>query len=160
MKRYMFATLVLTIAAAFSLAACGSGDDGAGAGEAAAIGVTDAWARSPMMDRGAVYFTITNTGEEADSLIGAATDIAGRVELHETKMMGGQAEMAPVDSVEIAAGGTMVFEPGGYHVMLFDLVEPMEVGTSISLTLTFEGAGEVQVEAMVEAFVEEEDGEM
>src|SRR3972149_8217895 len=55
--------------------------------------------------------------------------------------------------------GEMAFEPGGFHVMLFDLVEPLAVGGTISLTLRFEEVGEVQVDAEVRPFVEDEMGD-
>ena len=56
---------------------------------------------------------------------------------------GGMMTMSPVDQIEVPAGGTAVLEPGGFHIMLLDLVEPLAVGTTIELTLTFEQAGEV-----------------
>lgn len=119
------------------------------------IEVSDAWARSPMEDVGAVYFTVSNAGDAADALVAVAVEVAQRAEIHETVMEGGEAQMQPVGSVEIPAGGEMAFEPGGYHVMLFDLVEPLVEGDTISLTLTFEEAGEVQVDAEVRPFVED-----
>jgi copper(I)-binding protein len=69
-------------------------------------------------------------------------------------MEDGQAEMLPIEAVVIPAGDAMAFEPGGYHVMLFDLAEPLTVGETISLVLTFEEAGEIEVEAEIREFVE------
>jgi hypothetical protein len=110
---------------------------------------------------GAVYFVVTNDGDADDELIGASSEAAGRLELHETVMEGGQAEMQPVEAIPIPAGGELSFEPGGYHVMLFDLTEPLVVGETIQLVLTFEEAGEVEVDAEIREFVEEDgmDGE-
>lgn len=118
------------------------------------VEVKDAWARSPTEDVGAVYFTVTNDGEAVDALIAVMSDVAERVEIHETTLEGGQAQMHPVGSVEIPAGDQMAFEPGGFHVMLFGLVEPLAEGDTISLTLSFEEAGEIAVEAEVRPFVE------
>ena len=39
--------------------------------------------------------------------------------------------------------------PGGYHVMLMNLVEPLEVGDTVHVTLEFERAGEVMIAAPV-----------
>ena len=50
--------------------------------------------------------------------------------------------MRPVESIELPAGKTVKLEPGGYHIMLLDLVKPLEVGEKIELTLTFDKAGE------------------
>lgn len=129
------------------------------AGTEGGITVTDAWARSPMADKAAAYFVVGNTGTEADQLTAAAApDIDAMVSVHETVMQNGTAEMQPVDGVDIPAGGAVTFEPGGYHVMLEDMTEPLEVGSTITIVLTFEVAGEVTVEAEVRAFVEDEGG--
>jgi periplasmic copper chaperone A len=124
--------------------------------ESGGIGVEDAWARSPMQDVGAAYFTVANEGDAEDRLIDATAEIADRTEIHETVIEDGQAEMRPIEGVAIPAGETMAFEPGGYHVMLFDLAESLTVGETISLVLTFEEAGEIEVEAEIREFVEGE----
>jgi copper(I)-binding protein len=138
---------VVIVAMALLLPACS---------ESGRIGVEDAWARSPMQDVGAAYFTVTNDGDAEDRLVGATAEIADRTEIHETVIEDGQAEMLPIEAVVIPAGETMAFEPGGYHVMLFDLTETLTVGETISLVLTFEEAGEIEVEAEIREFVEGE----
>lgn len=59
--------------------------------------------------------------------------------------------MRKVDQIPVSAGGTTELAPGGYHVMLMDLVNPLEPGQSVALTLTFEKAGELTVNAEVRA---------
>lgn len=139
----------------------------AAAGDAAQATVTveGAWARtSPMMaTAGAAYMTLTSTAD--DALVSASVDasIAGTVELHETKMvdmgdstattaadamagttMAPAMEMVPVDEIALPAGEAVALAPGGLHLMLLDLVAPLEVGTEIQLTLTFaSGASQV-----------------
>lgn len=128
--------------------------------QASDISITGAWARtSPAVaTNGAAYFTVTNEGTVDDALVTASADpaVAAKVELHETVAadapMGGDTsttamgtammEMRPVDRIDVPAGGTAELKPGGYHVMLLDLVEPLVVGETLELTLTFEGAGE------------------
>jgi copper(I)-binding protein len=61
----------------------------------------------------------------------------------------GSMTMQPVDAVELPAGETVALEPGGYHIMLLDLVEPLEVGDTIEVTLTFESGAEQTVTAEV-----------
>jgi len=61
----------------------------------------------------------------------------------------GAMTMKPVDAVELPAGKAVKLEPGGYHIMLLDLVKPLEVGEKIELTLTFDEAGEKTVTAQV-----------
>jgi copper(I)-binding protein len=154
--------LVLLALAALATVAIACGDEGGGETgmDKDTIHVADAWARSPSEDVGAVYFTAHNGAEEEDRLIGVSTDIAGRAEIHETVEKDGQMVMQPVDAVPIPSGEDVSFEPGGYHVMLFELTSPLEVDTTIALTLEFELAGEVEVRALVKAFVPEEGMDM
>jgi periplasmic copper chaperone A len=105
----------------------------------------------------AVYFMVSNQRAVADRLVEAAVaDMRGVVEIHDSIMEGGQAEMRPVEGVEIPAGGSAAFEPGGYHVMLLDLDAPLEVGDMLEITLTFEAARDVDVSAEVRPFVEDD----
>jgi copper(I)-binding protein len=173
--------VVVALALTASLAACGDDDDDAGGADTTAalgtIEVTDAWARtSPTVaTRGAVYMTITNGADVDDALVGAsvAADVAARTELHETVAVeepmspstsadgdmsddgmgddGELMEMREVDEIPVPAGGTATLEPGGYHVMLLDLAEPLVEGAVLEVTLEFERAGTVVVEAEVRA---------
>lgn len=130
------------------------------------IVIEDAWARpSPMGEmghdmgqgmqgtmaptRGAAYMVIRNTGTEDDALIGASSDVAMATEVHETYMEGDTMMMRRVERIDIPAGGEVTLEPGGYHVMFIDLKEPLQAGTTIEITLEFERAGEVPVQAEV-----------
>ena len=116
------------------------------------ISASDAWGRSsPMMAQtGAMYVVIENQGNESDRLIGAASDAAKTVEVHESYMEGDMMKMRPVEGgLEIPAGGTVELKPGGYHIMLIDQVSPLEVGTKIKVTLKFEKAGDVPLEVEI-----------
>jgi copper(I)-binding protein len=147
--------LVLTLAAAVS---CG-GDEDTGT-EAVKVGdleITDAYARV-VMDGGAAYFTIKNTGSADDALVGAASDVAGKVALHESVGDGTTMTMRPVEEIAIPAGGEAILEPGGYHVMLTDLKQPLEEGDTFKVTLTFKEAGSVDMDVTVRAFTESDDG--
>jgi periplasmic copper chaperone A len=144
---------------------------------AASIDISGVWARtSPMVaEAAAVYLTIDNTGGLDDALIGASVDpsIAKTAELHETvavdatasTMAGDTAmstsgteamagaepmmEMRPVDRVVAPAGGSVALAPGGYHIMLKELVAPLTVGSTLDVTLTFETSGDKVVTASV-----------
>lgn len=148
--------IVVAAAALLAVGAAACGSDESASEASGGVTVSDAWARSPMSDAGAVYFVVTNDGTQADRLVGvAAPDLGGTAEIHETTMSGGQAEMNPVDGVDIPAGGAVTFEPGGYHVMLSGLTSSLEVGSTIAITLSFEQAGDVEVQAEVRSFVED-----
>jgi hypothetical protein len=143
-------------ALATAAVACGEGEDAETGMDEDTVHVSDAWARSPMQDVGAVYFLAHNGAEEDDELIGVSTDAAARAEIHETVEQDGQMVMQPVEGVTIPANQDVSFEPGGYHIMLFELTEPLEVDTTIAITLEFELAGEVEIQALVKAYVPDE----
>lgn len=109
------------------------------------------WSRAlpPVAPTGAAYMVIENRGNTADTLKGASTPIAGYTELHEHVHQDDLMKMQRVDNVIIAPGEQVEFAPGGYHVMLFELKEPLVAGNSYPMTLTFEHAGEIAVEVQV-----------
>jgi periplasmic copper chaperone A len=119
--------------------------------EVGEVVITDAWARASLgsAPNSAAYMTLEATGAEGDRLIGGATPAAERVELHVHLMEGDIARMRQVDAVEVAPGSPTVLAPGGLHVMLINLVAPLEEGASLPLTLVFERAGAVELEIPV-----------
>jgi copper(I)-binding protein len=143
------AAMLLPVVLALVLAACTSSSSSSGG----SLTVSDAWARKAMsMDMaGAAYMNITNGTGQADALLGVETDVAASPEIHETTEENGMMAMHPVERIEIPAGGTVELKPGGYHVMLIGLTRELEVGSTIDLTLKFEKAGDVKVQAEVKA---------
>ncbi len=138
--------VIVALSVMFVVAACSS----AGASEPT---VSDAWVRVPMgADRPAAgYMTIVG-GDAADALLAASSPIAMDVQVHETTESADGMGMQEVDRVEIPAGATVQLEPGGYHIMfMMPDMEQLAVGDSVEITLTFEGAGEVVVQAEVRA---------
>jgi copper(I)-binding protein len=100
---------------------------------------------------GGGYLTITNTGTAPDRLVGGATDVASRFEIHEMSMDNGVMRMRPVaKGVEIKPGQTVEFKPGGYHVMFLGLKKQLTQGEHVKATLQFEQAGKVDVDFAVE----------
>ncbi len=152
MKRWFLLAAALFPLALLSTACSEAEETGLG-DTPAEVHVTEAWARSPMDDVGAVYFLAHNAGSEADALVSASCDCADRVEVHQTTMTDGEMQMKPVEKVELPPGEDFSFQPGGFHVMLYELVAPLEVGESITLTFTFENADPVTVDAEVKEFV-------
>lgn len=139
MKRISIAVAMLAVMAASC--ASDSGD----------VAIENPWARASasMQNAGAVYMTIEG-GDVADELIGVAVpeSVAMVAELHEATMVqndDGETMMGmqQVMSIAVPAGGTVALEPGGYHVMLMQLAEPLVDGTEFTITLTFEQAGDI-----------------
>ncbi|MET1080591.1 MAG: copper chaperone PCu(A)C [Pseudomonas sp.] len=110
------------------------------------------WSREmpPTAPTAAAYFVVHNQGASADRLLGADTPVAGKAQLHQHLNRDGLMKMEHVAAVDVPAGGEAVFAPMGYHVMLFDLKQPLRDGTRFALTLHFEKAGDVQVEVAVQ----------
>lgn len=126
--------------AALGVVACQSGTG--------AVTVADVRIGQPSGPNAALYLTASAEGP-GDRLTGAETDVARVVEIHETTTGDdGTVSMRPVDDVEIPPEGSLVLEPGGLHLMLGD-VERLEVGDVVEVTLMWETAGEMTVEAQV-----------
>jgi copper(I)-binding protein len=86
------------------------------------------------------YLTLTNGSDKAQKLVGASSPKAERIELHaHLKGADGMAQMRQVQQVEIPAKGTAVLAPGGLHLMVFGIKEPLKPGDSFPVELTFEG---------------------
>ncbi len=112
--------------------------------------IQNVWARSEDAGQNsAVYLEIVNRGEVDDQLIAAETDVAGVTEVHEVVSRDNVMRMQEVEQVEIPAGETVNLEPGGYHLMLFGLVDDLDAGDEFDVSLTFDRAGEITVTAEV-----------
>src|SRR6202012_1723830 len=110
--------------------------------------ISQAWTRAtPGTSKlGGGFLTIENKGIAPDKLIGASGDFAGKIEVREMKMDGGVMKMRPVEGgVTIDAGKTVKLAPGGYHLMMMDLKDPLKQGDKVPVTLQFEKAGNVAV---------------
>jgi copper(I)-binding protein len=114
------------------------------------VTVSAAWARASAgpVTTGAAYVTLKG-GAQADSLVAVSTPIAATAEVHVTTDDNGVSKMRPVPSVAIAAGQSVVFAPGGLHIMLMGLKQKLTAGQSFPLTLTFAHAAPVTVDVTV-----------
>jgi hypothetical protein len=118
--------------------------------DATSIHVDHAWSRAAMAGReGVVYLTITDTGQP-DTLTGAATGVAATAELHENINDNGVMKMRPVAALPIVPGKALTLAPGGYHIMLMNLKQPLKEGDHFPITLNFAKAGAVTATVTVE----------
>ena len=150
----VLASVVLLVVVACSSGSGGTSPAASAAGSTAGITVSNAWVRPPMGTGlpAAGYLTIVNGGTTADALTGASSPIATSVEIHETMAEdSGMTGMSPVSSLAIPAGATVVLAPGGYHLMLMGLSKVPVVGGTVQITLTFQHAGSIVVQAEVKA---------
>lgn len=118
------------------------------------ISIEDPYARAAtsMSASGAAFMTIVNTGPTEDRLVGAASDVAAKVELHtHVADAGGVMRMVEVEEgFVIPAGGSHELRRGGDHVMFLGLARPLEQGDTVTVTLSFEKAGDLVVEMPVD----------
>ena len=125
---------------------------GAEAQTTPSILVENAWARptTASAQAAAIYLTITDHGTP-DRLVAASTPVAGKAELHETTHEGNVMKMRPVAGLAISQGAPISFAPGGYHIMLTQLKQPLAGGQNFPLSLRFEKAGTVETTVAVKA---------
>ena len=158
-----YSTIGLICLIALILSACsGSTTD--------SIQVEDAWVRAaamPEMDvnsnssmpssghmgggNSAAYMVLRNSGDQADRLVSATSDVAESVELHISQTENDVTTMRPVEYIEVPPGGETELKPGGLHIMLIGLKHELKAGDKVKLTLAFEKAGTISVEAEVRA---------
>lgn len=118
-----------------------------------ALRVADLWARAtpPGATTGAAYLQLTNTGERPERLVGARSPLAERVELHTHVMESGMMRMRQVAAIDLPPGERVRLEPGGLHLMLFDLHQPLVAGEQLPLTLELESGDLLELDFAVRA---------
>lgn len=117
----------------------------------AAVKVTGAYARAvpPGQPNSAAFMTLTNGSAEPRALVSASSPVAGTVELHTHSLVDGMMQMRKIERIEVPAGKTVELAPGGLHVMLIGLKQPLDPGSKVDLTLSFDDGSKAQVEAAV-----------
>jgi copper(I)-binding protein len=123
---------------------------GAAAAQTGQVEIKDAWARATpgKAENGAAYLTIETS--TPDKLVAVSSPAAKKTGLHTMTMDGSVMKMRPLDGLEVPANQPVTLKPGGVHIMLQGLNEPLQAGKSFPLTLSFEKAGQRQVEVAVE----------
>lgn len=104
--------------------------------------VSKAWARAtpPGLEVGAAYMVIEGGGR-ADRLVGASSERADMVDLHDVIEADGVAKMRAIEALEIPARGRVELAPKGRHLMLMGLSAPLVAGQRFDVTLRFEVSG-------------------
>lgn len=136
--RRLEAPIVLVLVG-FMATGCGSSSE--------VISIDDARVGQPTGPNAALYLTATSEGGP-DRLVAASTDVAAAVEIHQTTTEDGVMSMQRLDGLELPASESLVLAPGGLHLMLLD-VDRLDVGAVVEVTLIWETAGEMIVEAEV-----------
>lgn len=143
------------IAIATALIALGIGTAFAQTDKVGDILVAHPWApptTGPELTNSAAYMRLNDHGTKSDELISASTPVAQKVELHVFNVENGVYGMHSVHAIEVSPGAaSTILRPGGAHVMLEGLKQPLKIGETFPLTLTFKNAGQLRGEVEVQS---------
>lgn len=159
MQRFFIKSLCLSVALALTAPVLAAGQHDVHTAEAnkglfaatvGNMGIEQPWSRAmpPTAHTGALFVSIHNQGP-ADRLLSADVDIAESAELHAHVHQEGLMKMVQVDEIEVPASGSLELKPGGYHIMLIGLKQPLREGGHFPVRLEFANAGTVELEARV-----------
>lgn len=119
----------------------------------AQVTVKDPWVRGTVTGQKATGAFLQLTTTEAVRLVEARSGAAKIVEIHEMRMEGDRMMMQAVPGLDLVPGKTLELKPGGYHVMLIDVVKPLNAGDKVPLTLVLEGKDKKRIQVDVSAEV-------
>lgn len=108
---------------------------------AADLEIRDPWVRGTVPAQKTTGAFMRITGNSSVAITGASSPVAGVVELHEMAMHDNTMQMRPVPRLEVPAGKTVDLKPGGYHIMLMDLKQPLAAGQKVPITLQVDAGG-------------------
>ncbi|MFN7834693.1 MAG: copper chaperone PCu(A)C [Burkholderiaceae bacterium] len=105
------------------------------------VAVQNAWARATVPTQGASGVFMRLRSDDAATLVGIDSPLAGIAEIHEMRMQGSTMSMRAIKTLPLPAGRWIELSPGGYHVMLLDLKKkPLKAGETIPLKLKIQNA--------------------
>jgi len=161
-RRPRRALLAGALAGTLALAGCAAAADPASssagtatqaATQAAAVTVSDPWVKAADADMTGAFAVLANTGTSGAELTGASTSVAKTVELHEMAGSAGAQRMRELEGgIAVPAGGGATLAPGGLHLMFMGLIEPLEAGDTVGVTLEFADGSTSEVQFEVKAY--------
>ncbi|GAB3213386.1 copper chaperone PCu(A)C [Marinactinospora thermotolerans] len=117
-----------------------------GGAQQADLRVEEAWIVEPAEEgTTSAYFTVFNDAEQDDPLVAAESSVSATTALYTTSSKG----MEVVEEIPVPAGGGTELRPDGFHLMLEGIEDPIAAGDTVTLTLTFAGGTEIQVDTPV-----------
>lgn len=131
----------VVVALVFALSACSDGE--------ALLASSAARISTPIAGSAQIALAIVNTGTATDALVKVSTPAAAFVEIHETVLANGRATMTKRETVTLPPGESVLFRPGGLHLMLLVPDDTVIAGATVSLTLTFETSPPLTLNATV-----------
>jgi copper(I)-binding protein len=117
----------------------------------AQVTIGEPWVRATVAAQKATGAFMTLTSVQPVKLVSVSSPAAGVVEMHEMKMENDMMRMRQMPTLDLPAGQLVKLAPGGYHLMLLELKQPLKEGDKIPLTLEFEDAKKVRSKVVVDA---------
>lgn len=117
------------------------------------VKLTDAWVRAtnPGQAVGAAYLTLSSAQDV--TLTKVESDLTESVEIHSMSMQNGVMKMRMLDTLSLVAGKPYRLAPGGFHLMLFDLKKPLNVGEQVNFVLYFKNKNNAEFKQNIKAMV-------
>lgn len=124
---------------------------GVQAASAVNLSINDAWLRAtpPGAEVGSGYGELRNAGAKPLRIVKITSPVAASVEVHSMSMEGGVMRMRMLDTVRVPAKGVLTLEPGGQHLMLMGLRQPLVAGQTIPLVFKLADGRTVSVQMPV-----------
>jgi copper(I)-binding protein len=118
------------------------------------VTIKDAWVRptNPGQEVGAAYMTFLSAQDA--TLIRLESDVTKSVEIHNMSMENGVMKMRMMETLPLVAGKPYKLAPGGFHLMLFDLKKPLNIGTQVRFTLTFKSKNKHEFKQKINVMVQ------
>lgn len=112
------------------------------------------WASAADSGMAAVFGTFVNVGTRDARVVSGSSPVAGRVEVHEVvpDAAGGKTMQPKAGGLTVPAGGSRELIPGGDHLMLMDLRQPLQPGADVAVTVVFDDGSTLPVTAQVRDF--------
>ena len=103
------------------------------------VTIREPWVRGTVPGQKATGAFMQLTATESATLVAVESPVAGTVQIHEMKMENDVMKMRAIPRLDLPAGKAIDLKPGGYHVMLMDLKQPLKKGEAVPISLRFEG---------------------
>lgn len=115
------------------------------------VHATEAWSRftAPSVPTGVVFMQLHNSGKQADALVSASSPVAKKVEIHNHVNDKGVMRMREVAKIDVAAGQSVSLQPGGYHLMLMGLKQPLQLKQTFPVSLKYQSGRSEQITVTV-----------
>lgn len=125
---------------------------------AMSLNTDDIWLREsvPGAENGAGFGALINTSDNDVVIVGAHSEVAGDVEIHQHVSRNGQMRMESIEALTVPADEEVKLQPGGYHLMLLGLKQPLTTGDEHQITLLLASGEAITMTAMVRPLIEDD----